>query len=156
MNLILSDGGVPYKIGTYWHVNLKQRSPSIPLHNSKFQFIREPRAEPNYLELCRNDYHEHVADGRCECRRRVECCRHHSSGECHSREIRKHRVFEIPYFFLGHDIEFDPMERWKCDRIQAGGGAKRNPCLLCQQQIKPRRGDRNSVGPSALFFLLHP
>ena len=24
---------------------------------SKFQFIREPRAEPNYLELCRNDYH---------------------------------------------------------------------------------------------------
>ncbi len=28
---------------------------------------------------------------------------------------------------------------------------RKNPCLLCQQQIKPRRGDRNSVGPSALF-----
>ena len=39
MNPILSDGGVPYKTGTYWHVSLKQRSSSIPFHNSKSEFI---------------------------------------------------------------------------------------------------------------------
>ena len=39
--------------------------------------------------------------------------------------------------------------------LQAGGGAKRNPCKKGNNKSKPRRGDRKSVVPSALIFFCH-
>ena len=72
------------------------------------------------------------------------------------RNHTKGHLFGCPFSFVinyfGNDIELDPIEHWKCDRIQAGGGVRSTkPLLKCTIKIEVPKARQNSVTPSGFW-----